>query len=174
MVQRLRLGDEEVTDEHIQDKLDQVFKGTDVERAGAIQSECHSLLLVTRSRISLDSSMREKIKSMYESDSRWVDIVTELRSDPQKNLVKRGVKDFRLSHDCLEIHDSEGPDGVNRWRLVIPDIPEVKKQIMEEVHSVPYSGHVGYQKTLKKIQQNFYWPDHTLDIREFVTSCPVC
>ena len=27
---------------------------------------------------------------------------------------------------------------------------------------------------LKKLQQNFYWPDHTLDIREFVTSCPVC
>ena len=28
MVQRLRLGDEEVTDEHIKDKLDHVFKGT--------------------------------------------------------------------------------------------------------------------------------------------------
>ena len=118
--------------------------------------------------------MREKIKTIYESDSRWADIVAELRSDPQKNLVKRGVKDFRLSHDCLEIHDREGPDGVNRWRLVILDIPEVKRQIMEEVHSVPYSGHVGYQKTLKKVQQNFYWLDHTLDIREFVTSCLVC
>ena len=170
----MRLGDEEVTEEHIQDKLDQVFKGTDAARAGAVQSECHFALLVTRSRISLDSTMREKIKRVYESDSRWADIVTELRSDPQKNLVKRGVKDFRLSHDCLEIYDREGPEGVNRWRLVIPDIPEVKKQIMEEVHAVPYSGHVGYQKTLKKIQQNFYWPDHTLDIREFVTSCPVC
>ena len=103
-----------------------------------------------------------------------MDIISELRADMQKNLVKRGVKEFRLSHDCLEVHDREGPECVNRWRLVIPDIPEVKKQIMEEVHSVPYSGHVGYQKTLKKIQQNFYWPDHTLDIREFVISCPVC
>ena len=45
---------------------------------------------------------------------------------------------------------------------------------MQEVHSVPYAGHLGYQKTLKKIQQNFYWPDHTLDVREFVLSCPVC
>ena len=151
MVQRLRLGDEEVTDEHIQDKLDKVFKGTDGARARVVQSECHSVLLVTRSRISLDTTMREKIKTEYENDARWADIVAELRSDPQKNLVKRGVKDFRLSHDCLEIHDREGPDGVNRWRLVIPDIPEVKKQIMEEVHSVPYSGHVGYQKTLKKV-----------------------
>ena len=94
MVQRLRLGDEEVTDEHIQDKLDQVFKGTEVAKAGAVQSECHSLLLVTRSRISLDSSMREKIKSMYESDSRWVDIDTELRSDPQEKSGQERHKGF--------------------------------------------------------------------------------
>ena len=148
----MRLGDEEVTDEHIQDKLDQVFKGTDASRAGVVQSECHSFLLVTHSRISLDSSMRDRIKTEYVNDPRWADIVTELKSDPQKNMIKKGVKDFRLSHDCLEIHDREGPDGVNRWRLVIPDILEVKQRIVEEVHSVPYSGHVGHQKTLKKIQ----------------------
>ena len=40
--------------------------------------------------------------------------------------------------------------------MVIPDIPEVKKQIMEELHSVPYSGHIEYQQMLKKLQQNFY------------------
>ena len=127
MVQQLRLGDKEVTDKHIQDKLDQVFKGTDAARAEVVQKECHSVLLVTRSRISLDSTMWEKIKTVYETDSRWANIVAELKSDPQKNLVKQGVKDFRLSHDCLEIHDREGPDGVNRWRLVIPDIPGIKK-----------------------------------------------
>ena len=147
----MRLGDEEVTDEHIQKKLDKVFKGTDAGKASAVLHECHSLLLVTRSRISLDSSLREKIRETYERDSRWADIVSELRSDLQKNLVKRGVKDCRLAHDCIEIHDREGPEGVNRWRLVIPDIPEVKKQIMEEVYFVPYSGHMGYQKTLKKL-----------------------
>ena len=27
---------------------------------------------------------------------------------------------------------------------------------------------------MKKLQQNFYWPDHTLDIREFVIRCLVC
>ena len=123
MVQRLQLGDEEVTEEHIQDKLDQVFKETDAVRASVILSECHPLLSATRSRISLDSSMRDRIRGAYESDDRWADIVIELRSDPQRNLVKRGVKDYRLAHDCIEIHNREGPDEVNRWRLVIPNIP---------------------------------------------------
>ena len=37
-----------------------------------------------------------------------------------------------------------------QWRLVVPDVPELKKQIMRELHEVPYSGHLGYHKTLKK------------------------
>ena len=45
---------------------------------------------------------------------------------------------------------------------------------MQEVHPVPYAGHLGYQKTLKKLQQHFYWPDHTLEIHDFVLSCEIC
>ena len=54
MVQRLRLGDGQITNEAIQDKLDEVFKG----QAGKVNS-LHSLnslksVFVTRSRISLE------------------------------------------------------------------------------------------------------------------------
>ena len=101
MVQWLRLGDEEVIEEHIQNKLDQVFKGTNAS------------LMVTRSRISLSSAIWENIMREYEKDPRWADIFAELKSDPQKNLVKRGVKEFHLSKDCLELHDQERPNRVN-------------------------------------------------------------
>ena len=57
---------------------------------------------------------------------------------------------------------------------MIPDVPGIKQKILKEIHSVPYAGHLGYQKTLKKLQENFYWPDHTLDVRDFVLSCEVC
>ena len=74
----------------------------------------------------------------------------------------------------LEVHNREEDTDVHRWRVVIPDVPEVKRRIMEELHTVPYSGHLGYHKTLKKVQQNFYWPDHTVDVRDFVLGCQVC
>ena len=45
---------------------------------------------------------------------------------------------------------------------------------MQEVHSVPYAGHLGYHKTLKKLQENFYWPDHTVDVQDFVLGCEIC
>ena len=77
-----------------------------------------------------------------------------------------------MAHQLLEVRECTGKD--RPWRLVIPDVPSIKQKIMQEVHSVPYAGHLGYQKTLKKIQQNFYWPDHTLGVRDFVLSCEIC
>ena len=53
-------------------------------------------------------------------------------------------------------------------------MPSIKQKLMQEVHAVPYAGHLGYQKTLKKLQQHFYWLDHTLEIRDFVLSCEIC
>ena len=71
-----------------------MFKEKDLPSVGAILSECHSSLLVTQSHISLNSSVRDNIKFQYENDARWANIVAEIKSDQQKNLVNRGVKDF--------------------------------------------------------------------------------
>ena len=75
-------------------------------------------------------------------------------------------------HSLLEMQNEEAQD--KGWKLVIPNDPEIKKTILEEIHSVPYSGHLGYQKTLKQIQKTFYWTDLVLDVRDFVLGCPVC
>ena len=37
-----------------------------------------------------------------------------------------------------------------------------------------HAGHLGYQRTLKKLQENFYWPCHTIEVRDFVLGCEVC
>ena len=61
----------------------------------------------------------------------------------------------------LEIKDTSGDKGT-LWRIVVPNVPEVKQQIMREHHDVPYAGHQGYQEMLKNLQKTFYWYDHTL------------
>ena len=47
-------------------------------------------------------------------------------------------------------------------------------QILTEIHCVPYSGHPGYIRTLELTKQNFYWPQMSQDVRDFVMDCPVC
>ena len=57
MVQRLRLGDGQVPEDKIQEKLDEVFKG----QAGKMNSfNSFNSLLVSRSNISLEPQLREK------------------------------------------------------------------------------------------------------------------
>ena len=78
MVQRLRLGDGEVTDEKIQDKLDELFKG----QMGKVNS-LHSLKIfssisVTRSSIKLELQLRRTILKDLLNDTRWSDIVHTL------------------------------------------------------------------------------------------------
>ena len=57
---------------------------------------------------------------------------------------------------------------------MVPNDPAIKGRIMEELHSVPYAIHLGYQKTLKQIQRTFYWPDLTIEVRDYVLGCEVC
>ena len=45
---------------------------------------------------------------------------------------------------------------------------------MTEIHCVPYQGHPGFNKTMEIVNRFFYWEGISLDVRSFVTSCPVC
>ena len=45
-----------------------------------------------------------------------------------------------------------------QWQLVVPDDPEIKKQIMRELYEVPYSGDLRYHKMLQNIQRSCTGP----------------
>ena len=169
MVQRLRLGDGQVPDEKIQDKLDEVFKGQ-AGKMNAVNS--FNSLYVSRSNISLEPRLRETILQGLENDTRWSDILSTLQSDKDQKVLKQGKTNFRLAHGFLQMQNVTAQD--KSWKVVIPNDPSIKRTILEEIHSVPYAGHLGYQKTLKKIQNSFYWTDLILDVRDYVLGCPVC
>ena len=181
MVQKLRLGEGKSIYKDIQRKLDQVFAEDHPDRSSEqINNQANSFnslhsfsssIFSTRSTIRLDSSLRGEIKEGLDNDTRWADILMQLQSAPGQN-VQQGAKEYRMAQQLLEVRQCTGTDRT--WRLVIPDVPSIKQKLMQEVYSVPYAGHLGYQKTLKKLQQHFYWPDHTLEIRDFVLSCEIC
>ena len=59
-------------------------------------------------------------------------------------------------------------------QLVIPDIPQVKLDIMWELHDAPYSGHGGITKTLEAVQRLYWWRGITQDVARYVQSCHTC
>ena len=44
-------------------------------------------------------------------------------------------------------------------RLYVPKIPEIKLLILNKVHKIPYSGHLGYQKMMTMLRIYYYWPN---------------
>jgi hypothetical protein len=78
--------------------------------------------------------------------------------------------------DEANIFDLKRRNGI--WlhgdRIVIPNSPAIKEALLWEFHDAPYSGHVGVRKTLKAIQQSFWWPNMAREVEDYVRTCHSC
>ena len=88
--------------------------------------------------------------------------------------VSRGRMKYRRRNGLLCIHQEDQSEDIEYWRIVIPDDTDCKNKILKELHSVPYSGHPGVQRTIARVRRGFYWKGQIGDVRIFVESCPVC
>ena len=52
--------------------------------------------------------------------------------------------------------------------IVVPDIPELKRTILHELHDANYAGHVGSHRTISSVQRIYWWPGMHTAIREYV------
>ena len=87
--------------------------------------------------------LRDQILHHLEHDEFYIEISSTLIRDPQ---------DPRYSEFSLE------EDGVLRYRhrIYIPNNPELRRQILGEFHSTPYSGHPGVTKMLDDIKPLYF------------------
>lgn len=56
--------------------------------------------------------------------------------------------------------------------LVLPH--QFRQQVMELGHSIPWAGHMAFQKTLRRIGSRFVWPGMYTQISHFCKSCEKC
>ena len=61
-------------------------------------------------------------------------------------------------------------DGTVNRRLVIQE--DEKKKVFDKCHSSSFAGHVGRDNTIKKIREQYYWPDYYKDTVEMVRLSP--
>ena len=59
-------------------------------------------------------------------------------------------------------------------RIWIPNVPELKNEVMKEAHSSRYSIHPGSIKMYQDLHRNFWWPDMKRDIAYWVNKCFTC
>ena len=73
--------------------------------------------------------------------------------------------DFRLDkNDVMMFRDL----------VCVPDVPKLKKRIMDEGHRSSLSIHPGATKMYQGLKKLFWWLGMRKDIAEFVYACLVC
>ena len=67
-------------------------------------------------------------------------------------------------------------DGVIRYkdRLYVPDNNEIRKEILKEAHSTPYSVHPGTTKMYRDLKFHYWWPGMKKDVVKYMEQCLTC
>ena len=59
-------------------------------------------------------------------------------------------------------------------RLCVPDNLELKKKILKEVHSTPYTAHPGNTKMYHDLKSTYWWTNMKRKVAEYVAHCLTC
>ena len=67
-------------------------------------------------------------------------------------------------------------DGILTYkgRIYIPDVAELRRVVMDEIHQAPYSGHPGYQKIIATARKQYFWPGMKKDMAKYISRCMKC
>jgi Integrase zinc binding domain len=77
-----------------------------------------------------------------------------LSRSPKADQGKEDNKDIVIIPDKkfkIAATDLEG-------KIKVPNLNEIKRGIMRLVHDLPTAGHLGCNKTLRRMQEHYYWP----------------
>ena len=58
--------------------------------------------------------------------------------------------------------------------IYIPNVADLKKIVMDEIHQTPYSGHMGYEKIIATTRRKYFWLGMKNDIVEYISNCMKC
>ena len=107
------------------------------------------------SRIQLDNELRNSLLSTLQSEAPYSEILMEL-SGGARQVVKNHFI-FKRVNSLLVVHNQNQDHDLDFWRIIVPDVEEIKYHIVQELHNTPYSAHPGIQRTIGRVRKSFYW-----------------
>lgn len=83
---------------------------------------------------------------------------------------KRGLSSFFMNNGMV-VKKNFAPNKV-AYLLVVPS--SLREEILQALHDEPTAGHLGFTRTLRRIQDRYYWPRLSADVARYVKSCREC
>jgi hypothetical protein len=92
----------------------------------------------------------------------------EAAVDPVCYFIQNGV----LMRKWRPPDVSADDEWAFRYQIIVPK--SYQSEILSLAHDTPLSGHLGINKTFRKITTHFYWPGIRKDVAEFCKTCHTC
>ena len=110
--------------------------------------------------------------SLLQQEVPYAEIIQELEEG--RTNVRKNDEVYKMLNGILLIHQNRQDAELDYWRIIVPDDKEIRDNVVQGLHSIPYSAHPRIQRTLGKVRKSFFWKGMSGHVREFVENCPVC
>ncbi|KAJ1307079.1 hypothetical protein OPQ81_001198 [Rhizoctonia solani] len=113
----------------------------------------------------ISASFTEKLHDALQEDPS-LDIIVTALSDASSlpHSIAQKFKDYTLQEGLLFYQE----------RMLFPDEPELKQELLAHFHDSPAAGHQGRACTLELIRHHYYWPAMKFQVNRYVGACEIC
>jgi hypothetical protein len=168
-------GDKNIVADALSRRSD--FEAAHAEEAAVRMREGETAIVRPRLRIevgALTSADTETVATAMPSTSTLISasLMADIRRLALTDEVYYGPLKARADHLGLTVKDGLvcSPAGL----LYIPQDVTIRTTLMREVHDAPTGGHLGREKTYRRLTARVYWRGVYNDVQDYVRSCVSC
>ena len=123
----------------------------------------------------------DRVRELQRKDSSLAGIIEYLEWEtlPANNkaakTILHTIEQYYLDPDGLLCHiffPGSNRVQIPKSQLVIP--AALRHEVLLQVHDIPFSGHLGVNKTYAKLRDRYFWPKMYMDVQHYVLSCESC
>ncbi|KAJ8747041.1 hypothetical protein K2173_011271 [Erythroxylum novogranatense] len=114
-----------------------------------------------KANVVADALSRKSYSSVAQVQVSRLPSLVQLRA---LNLKVNLDSEFEVRDDTLML----------KQRLCVPNVDNMRKEILEEAHLAAYAMHPGTTKMYNTLKQHYWWPGMKKKVAEFVSKCLTC